>query len=139
MLRVHGAPGLGRRAHRLVLLAALVALFSSALMFAQAPTAHAEPVAQPFCNGAWLLGQNQAESKCFSPGQYLTEVEARAYQASVCVNGWINGGAASNWNCGIKGTYVGIRFNGSRFMNGVIRNNVDGWNQVESGWYWHNG
>jgi hypothetical protein len=140
MLHVDEAWRDSRQTRRLSVLIALTVALAVSFWMAAPRDAHADPVAQPFCAGAWLTPQGQGGDKCFSSGQWLTGVWGRAYNASVCVNGWINGGPASNWACQVTGVYAQIGFNGSRFMNGVIaNNNPNSWNQVADGWYWHNG
>lgn len=113
-----------------------IALLSMAWMFAQ--DARAEEVAEPFCGGTTLAPLNKSGDKCFSPERWLTSTWGEG-ELPICVNGWINGGPASNWNCGPALTYVTIGFNGTRFMHGVIRNTNESKNNlIWNGWYWHN-
>lgn len=135
---VCAAPYLGRQIRRLIVLLALTSLlFSAGWMVTQAQSAHAEEVAVGFCGGTTLKPLNEGGDKCFSPGQWLTQVWGQGEWA-VCVNGWINGGPASNWACAGAKTYAAIGFNGTRFMNGVIRNNTFKNNFIWNGWYWYN-
>lgn len=130
-------PAVGRRRlRRGAVLLALTCVMLTAGMMTTASSASAQAL-EPFCFGAWVAPLNQGGDRCFSGGHWLTSVIANSYDHSICVNGWQNGGPMTNWNCtsGPGGAFAGVTMDGSRFGNGVIRNNTSGdWTEIYSGY-----
>lgn len=122
MPETYRAPAGWRR--RFVALAALVLTLGLVAMAGPATSAHAQGEnAQAFCLGVWLAPYGQSGDRCWSTGQYLTAVWARSYEASVCVDAAQNGNLVKEWACAPAGYLAAIGFDGSRWLNGVVRNN----------------
>jgi hypothetical protein len=117
----------GLRARRAVVLVCLTsALASAALLAGYVSNAHAEPPDpwQPFCVGVTLAPWGQSRDRCYAPGQKLTAVYGKSLETSVCVNAVQNGTLVTpEWRCAERGQLAVMRFDGSRWLNGVIRNN----------------
>lgn len=127
-------PTIGGRAKRLAALTALaLALLSAALV--SGPISNANAGAAYFCNGAWVAPYGQGGDRCWGPGQNLTGVQAIAQQ-SVCVNAAQNGVLVQSWNCAPAANWAGMGFNGTRWLNPVVRNNhPNNWTQINTGIY----
>jgi hypothetical protein len=79
--------------------------------------------------GAW--GQCTA-----SWGQWLTSVHGKGGQHSGCVNAYHGGSLVSSWACSPTNEWAFIGYNGSRWMQGTVKNNT-GSNNVLYGEMWY--
>jgi hypothetical protein len=117
---------LARRARRTAVLAALTcAMLTSVLMVGQVSSASAGPeYYESFCK-VWLgpYGKPQGPDRCYATGHYLVQVLARSFETSVCVDATQNGNLVHSWSCNVAGSYASDSYDGSRWLNGVVRNN----------------
>lgn len=117
----HGGIRAGQRARRLaVLIAVMTALLASAWMVA-GPTSNAQAGMGQFCWGAGVGGWGQCTA---SWGQNLTGVFGKGGQHSACVNAYYSGSLIHEWVCSPTNVWALIGFNGARWMQGTVRNNV---------------
>lgn len=132
MHHTHQGLALGRRARRLAVLIALAAaLLSSAMV--TGPVSNANAGDGEFCVGAWLAPYGSSGDRCWGNGNYLTHIQAYSAQHSICVGGAQNGWLVKPWSCASgpwTWTYMG--FDGSRWLNPVVRNNAASNSQVRS-------
>jgi hypothetical protein len=128
--------GRARLSPKTLLVAAVASVVLAFGWMSAGPISDANAGAAYFCNGAWLAPYGQGGDRCYGPGQYLTGVQAISGQHSVCVNATQNGNLVASWNCAPVSNWAGMGFDGSRWLNPVVRNNTTGaWTQVATGIY----
>jgi hypothetical protein len=93
------------------------------------PKAHAWTYSENFC-WAWIGSLGSQNPECYAAyPRYLQYVHGYGTYHSVCVNAVYypsNGRYVTNWACAPTGQWAGVAFDQTRYIAGVIRNNV--WN-----------
>jgi hypothetical protein len=114
----------GARRTRL-LIAALAA--AAALIVAMA----AGPVSQARATGAeyFCYASVGGYGTCIGNAHWLILVRSLGYQHSSCSDAW-SGGPVQEWHCAAVNQWSNSYFDGSRWMQGAVKNNAAGTNQL---------
>ena len=133
VVQAQGGDGHRRSLGRTALLALLALVAALSLSMSRGvEDAKAETIGS-FCWGAGVGPWGQCTAGW---GQWLTSVHGKGGQHSGCVNAYHNGALVSSWACGATNEWAFIGYNGARWMQGTVRNNV-GVNNVLYGEMWY--
>lgn len=118
-----GVRSIGRRgALLLVALAASIGMFCAV---AAGPVTKAHAGGEHFC---YVVASPHGQ--CGGPSRWTTWVRSYGYWHSACSNAFQGGSPVTNWACAPTHTWSNSYFDGTRWMQGVIKNNVGVNNQI---------
>jgi hypothetical protein len=124
--RLSAMKSIGRRSTLLLAgLATAIAMFLALI----GPVTQAHAGAEYFCY--YLAGPyGGASDRCYSQNpQHLTWVRSYGYNHSACSDAYW-GGLVASWACAPTGNWSNSYFDGSRYLQGVVRNNAGENNQI---------
>jgi hypothetical protein len=118
--RVHVRTGFDRRVRRLVAIGVLLSALLMCTWMAVGPVSNAQAAIGQFCWGAGVGPWGHCTAGW---GQWLGSVHGKGGQHTGCVNAYWNGGLVTNWACSPRNTWAFIGFDGSRWMQGTVKDN----------------
>lgn len=122
-----------KHAHRTATLIAVLVAMLAAIWMSAGPISSANAGMGQFCWGVGVGAWGQCTAEW---GQNLTAVFGKGGQHSACVDAYYSGSLIHEWVCSPTNEWAFIGFNGTRWMQGTVRNNTAS-NNVLYGEMWY--